>query len=835
MSSEILDYIGLNIDCIQKNLMCEKPIFKTSKAFDNSEIYRVYKDVQIKDLDILISDSDRTTDISKRFEISKPINEFIKNDRIEFEKLIEKTSISEIENLENLQDRLQGKIPFFIKYEKNYLWQIYYSREENKYFMLFPSKEGETSVLFYIIKKKLENPNYKIFVPICKSDYDERLLSKKEISDLENYIWAFTENWPITYEVTRNYLDDKRRINIEKQNDIIEEIKNIENKPIVENKIYIVGKAKLDEQLESKYRIEIKKREEALNLYMLAKALFILVTETDYKEKIKVNITEDGGLEFYYIDDAKGNRNINITNLSDFISEQVILKQGEKKEILNEINEKKNELEKIKLQIQKENELFVKQEKQIVLFLECKKSFFKKITYFFKSTRSIRVANLTGKHLKDSENNKISEVKNEEDNKNSNKNLERDLNENDNSNLMISQISNFYTLADLVKICMQNLSAKNNLKDIKNDLKILILKQQNLEKKIENAKLYLKEIEKHKKSIFEFWKFSNKDERNELEEGNISDKNFEEKHLQCTYNLNEDMEEFAQKVDELQRRKLSIDECNAIFICNYALNSLNAIVEEQKILSEFKMSEKEKSKNEILEKLDNIILNELERLKENYKGNQSTEIFGELVDDYTKIKTLKDKEHRENKKSVYSILKIRKDTSLSEYKNILYEYVKLLNEALKKVTSIADIPIYYKCEDCHWKNEIEEEYTNKELFNEEYIVGDINPSKLIIEDKNNVIYKINATSDMHLLYFSNIIFYDNYNKTLPSGMDESTMVLIKINQPILEENDISLDYKEEKNNVYSKEKIGNQKEFNILIEKNQFEVEIKKLKIITIK
>ena len=40
-----------------------------------------------------------------------------------------------------------------------------------------------------------------------------------------------------------------------------------------------------------------------------------------------------------------------------------------------------------------------------------------------------------------------------------------------------------------------------------------------LSKKIENAELYIKEIEKHKKSIFEFWKFTNKDEKNQLSEG----------------------------------------------------------------------------------------------------------------------------------------------------------------------------------------------------------------------------------------------------------------------------------------------------------------------------
>lgn len=44
-------------------------------------------------------------------------------------------------------------MPFFIKYDDNYLWQIFYSTEDKKYYMLFPAKEGKTSVLFYLIKK----------------------------------------------------------------------------------------------------------------------------------------------------------------------------------------------------------------------------------------------------------------------------------------------------------------------------------------------------------------------------------------------------------------------------------------------------------------------------------------------------------------------------------------------------------------------------------------------------------------------------------------------------------------------------------------------------------
>ena len=40
-----------------------------------------------------------------------------------------------------------------------------------------------------------------------------------------------------------------------------------------------------------------------------------------------------------------------------------------------------------------------------------------------------------------------------------------------------------------------------------------------IERKIKNANIYLNEIDLHKKSIFEFWKFTNKDELPSLNEG----------------------------------------------------------------------------------------------------------------------------------------------------------------------------------------------------------------------------------------------------------------------------------------------------------------------------
>ena len=157
------------------------------------------------DLEILITPLDRTADLRERYKLAKPLYSYIQGEdaktRQIFNEVLESASVKEIQKLEELQEKLKD-IPYFVKYDKNYLWQIYYSKEDNKYFMIFPANEGETSVLFYIIKKKLEKEDTKIFVPINKMDYKGILLNSMQINDIENYIWLFTNEWPNIYEVS---------------------------------------------------------------------------------------------------------------------------------------------------------------------------------------------------------------------------------------------------------------------------------------------------------------------------------------------------------------------------------------------------------------------------------------------------------------------------------------------------------------------------------------------------------------------------------------------------------------------------------------------------------
>ena len=60
---------------------------------------------------------------------------------------------------------------------------------------------------------------------------------------------------------------------------------------------------------------------------------------------------------------------------------------------------------------------------------------------------------------------------------------------------------------------------------------------------------------------------------------------------------------------------------------------------------------------------------------------------------------------------------------------------------------------------------------------------DINKAIAENTDKEEIyLYKINVKEAMPILYYSNIIFFDNTNQTLPLGMNLSDEVLVDLNK-----------------------------------------------------
>ena len=298
---------------------------------------------------------------------------------------------------------------------------------------------------------------------------------------------------------------------------------------------------------------------------------------------------------------------------------------------------------------------------------------------------------------------------------------------------------------------------------------MLLLKQENMTRKTDNAQKYLDEIQKHKKNLFDFWRFTNKDNANELAEGQAQGENIKKRPV---FNYDEDRDDLGLDVDSLQRQKLSDEECNAVFLAKYILPALNAIVT----------------------KSDTYLIDECyDSLKENLKNHdQYQSLFGGIGDESDNIKKLKFKQHRENPRELYSILKFNNDTTLEDFKETCRNYGRLLNEAYNKISCKYDMEIYY------------------DKRNKGFITATINPYELVENEETEKIYKAKTSAENHMLFFSNIIMYNNVSKTLPVGMDETNEVLLKVG-----------DIKE-----VNKEKI------NIIVEKDLFNVDIRKVTLI---
>ena len=761
MKNDVLEYIGLDLQNIPQTLLKEESIHFSD--FSNSNVYRVYEYVSVHDLEILITPLDRTADIRERYKTAKPLSAYLQADDRKskeiFNDVLDSASVNEIKRLENLQEKLE-EIPYFVKYDKNYLWQIYYSKEDNKYFMLFPANEGETSVLFYIIKKKLQKEDTKIFVPICKMDYKGIFLSSMQINDIENYIWLFTNEWPNIYEVSGKYL-------------------------------YVTGHTKVKKLFNTYYRNVFDNKLDAEKFYMLLKALFILTTETNYKYNFEPYVNENGNLELEYVDENfeknngknrehteldENNDNIITTgNLADFVDKQVELQKIRKTDLEEEIVRNKEILKELKEYVKKQNDIYVMQEKQIVMFLDCKKSFFKKISYFFKAKKFVmpKLDNKIDKKLED------------ELGENS---LEDELSRKNEINL-----SGSYTIKELVSAFNSANEVEIKARAVRSDLKALKLKKENYARKIENAKKYIDEIESHKKSIFEFWKFSNKDELPALGEGESSESS------ETKNNANLDKDLLGARADSLQRQKLSDEEINALYLFYEMPEAFN---ENAKSKTKNKNDDEtkknivdegntEENTGKAIEKNNSIDKDKLlEKILETLKNKTSKRSLDNLINDYSAVKKINSKEHRENERNAISILKINENTTVEEFEDRVNHFKKALESAYNKIYAITNMPLYIKKSDAQ----------------NEFILGDINPENLInenpsknviegrevnlengakgekdkIEEQEIEIVKIDLGNEEHALYLTNIVFFDNQNKTLPIGMDLSSKVVIKL-------------------------------------------------------
>ena len=704
-----LEYIGLNLEEIPETLkLVEDLQFRPNTGLDEKK-YRQYRFVSPKEIQILLSPTNRLDDIKEKYSKATPLANYLDSKSEEnqeryatFIRMLEEVKIEDIEKIEQEQQLINKKIPFKVRYSGNYLWQIYYSSSTNQYFMIVPTEDNDYSTFFYVLKKQIEKKKAgRIFVPISNADYTRELLNKTEIQSLENYLWLFTKDWPSIYEV----YDKNEKVTIQ-----------------------IVGETEVYGTIKSEYKVKLSNKIEATKFFKLVKALFILQSELPNYYKFNTRIDKQGSLEFYYNDDL-----MKYDDLSDWLNIEYKILLDKEKNAFKENNLLQAKVRRLKRQSQDLEIEYLSKEKQISTFLECKKTFFGKVKYFFK---------YSGKKTKQKE-----EIVEEEP---------EDVPE---IKEIDEKIKAQYTLDELLQKGQEANEKETNLKNTKLDINALKLKNLNLVKKIENATAYINEIDSHKKSIFEFWKYSNKDEVQALEEG--EEETINVKPHSKIFDYEEDFEEFGQTMDKAQRKELSKEELDNIYLTT---------TDQLEIINKLKTDNTTaKEVEQYMKKIKKDLQNEKDITEE-----EAIDIFGGLSEDTRKITKLANKSHREHPKNKYSILRISKSLKTVEYKAALEEAIKIINQAIDKNVLKQEIAGY------KWIEEDQNIDTN------EFNIFNLNPEKeiedsLMSTESGKVnLYKMNFDKNVKAVAFSNCVYYDNQNKTLPVGMDKDTRMLVKI-------------------------------------------------------
>ncbi len=723
-----LEYLGLSLDKIPKILKNAEPLeFRIPKFYDDKQ-YRQYKFIPIKDIQILVSPTNKNDSLEEKYKKARPLGDYLNSKNEEsmilytkFLNLLKNLDLDELEEIEKEQENLNKKLPFKVKFAHNHLWQIYYSENTEKYFMIVTLEDMNQSTFFYLLKKQIEKGrSSKIFVPIRNIGYSTEILNKQQLEDIENYMWLFTKDWPFMYEV-----DDK--------ND--------------EKTIQIVGRTEIYDKIKSDYKIVINNKEEGNRLYKLLKALFIIQTELPNYFGVTTYITKIGELEFYI-----GNQKMVYEEIPSWITEEYDI--GREKIVVykNLITENLLKLDNMKKEAVLKELEYVSKEKQISTFLECKKTFFGKFKYYFKySNKSKKGRKLSNK----AENKNNKEILPSE--------FETEINQ-IGENIRIAKIKKIekkekYTLEELLQLYKDIEQKETELKNIVMDLNALKLKNKNLDKKIENATSFIEEIDNHKKSIFEFWKYTNKDQMSALPEGEKEEINVVKK-IEKVFDFEEDIEKFGRLMDKQHRRNLSKEELDAVYITTTnVLEVLN------------------KLKNKITVKELEIYLKYIKTEAIEAKtltSGEEFDIFGGMVHDNTKVSKIKNTVHRELPKDKFNILEIAKSTAQIAYKMKLEEIIVKISNALEKSHIVEDISVY--------KYKIAEKLDSRDIN-----IYNINPKTELREAIKQSIaygqdeiefYKIKLPKGTNGISFTNGIFYDNQNKTLPLGQDLSTKILV---------------------------------------------------------
>lgn len=495
-----------------------------------------------------------------------------------------------------------------------------------------------------------------------------------------------------------------------------------------------------------------------MQFYKLLKAMFILQTELPHYFEFKTDVTDTG--EIVFLDE---NNLMEYAKMPKWINEKYRLGRIKNRDFIKLIRENRGKLQKLKQQAAEQEIEYLAKEKQISTFLECKKTFFGKFKYYFKYNKK-----KSKKKMRQTE--EVEEIDSsiQVETRTARKRppvKKKKRKEN-------------YTIEELIEVYQACEARENQLKDLMMDINALKLKNKNMKKKIENATLFIEEIDSHKKSIFEFWKYSNKDEVAALAEGEEEEVTLIKKVTKA-FDYIEDIENFGKVMDKVQRAKLSKEEFDGIYV---------ASTDMLEILNKIK-------NNEVLPREIEANLREMKRQARDEKTllEDDFDIFGGMAQDSTKISTIANKKHRELPKDKFNILDISKNTKPIGYKMTLEQIVGNIKNALEKVVMSEDLPVYLaSTEEMLSVNDFNVFNINPENEIQEIMTQKLMLQRNITQKVDNIyLFKLNLKRGMHAISFTNSVFYDNQNKTLPIGQDLSTKILVDMSK-------LELDLEEEK-------------------------------------
>lgn len=495
-----------------------------------------------------------------------------------------------------------------------------------------------------------------------------------------------------------------------------------------------------------------------MQFYKLLKAMFILQTELPHYFEFKTDVTDTG--EIVFLDE---NNLMEYAKMPKWINEKYRLGRIKNRDFIKLIRENRGKLQKLKQQAAEQEIEYLAKEKQISTFLECKKTFFGKFKYYFKYNKK-----KSKKKMRQTE--EVEEIDSsiQVETRTARKRppvKKKKRKEN-------------YTIEELIEVYQACEARENQLKDLMMDINALKLKNKNMKKKIENATLFIEEIDSHKKSIFEFWKYSNKDEVAALAEGEEEEVTLIKKVTKA-FDYIEDIENFGKVMDKVQRAKLSKEEFDGVYV---------ASTDMLEILNKIK-------NNEVLPREIEANLREMKRQARDEKTllEDDFDIFGGMAQDSTKISTIANKKHRELPKDKFNILDISKNTKPIGYKMTLEQIVGNIKNALEKVVVSEDLPVYLaSTEEMLSVNDFNVFNINPEKEIQEIMTQKLMLQRNITQKVDNIyLFKLNLKRGMHAISFTNSVFYDNQNKTLPIGQDLSTKILVDMSK-------LELDLEEEK-------------------------------------